>query len=174
MKITRTLLLVLIVTISLGAVTAAVRAQPAASQPADGAETGGTFEKVDENGTDTPEAKTNKSTTQPGDETPPPKPGLLDNPMVIPIMIGAMFLMFIFTGKKKRKAEKQRKEMLSVLKKGDKVTTIGGIIGTVLEVRDDEVNVKIDESSNARMRFARWAIRGVGDDAKTEKPEDKK
>jgi preprotein translocase subunit YajC len=170
MKITRTLLLVLIVTISLGAVTTAVRAQPAASQPAGVPETGGTFEKVDENGTDTPADTSTEPTTKPAER----KPGLLENPMVIPIMIGAMFLMFIFTGKKKRKAEKQRKEMLSVLKKGDKVTTIGGIIGTVLEVRDDEVNVKIDESSNARMRFARWAIRGVGDDAKTEKPEDKK
>jgi preprotein translocase subunit YajC len=170
MKITRTLLLVLIVTISLGAVTTAVRAQPAASQPADAAETGGTFEKVGANGDDTPAEIPAEPTTKPADR----KPGLLDNPMVIPIMIGAMFLMFIFTGKKKRAAEKKRKEMLSVLKKGDKVTTIGGIIGTVLEVRDDEVNVKIDESSNARMRFARWAIRGVGDDSKTEQPEDKK
>ncbi len=33
--------------------------------------------------------------------------------------------------------------------------------------------VKVDESNNVRLRFARWAIRGVGEEAKAEKPEDR-
>jgi len=32
----------------------------------------------------------------------------------------------------------------------------------------------VDEQNNVRMRFARWAIRGVGDAAKTEGPDEKK
>ena len=60
--------------------------------------------------------------------------------------------------------------MLSSLKKGDKITSIGGIVGTVIEVRDDEVTVKVDETGNVRMKFARWAIRGVGDAARAEDP----
>jgi preprotein translocase subunit YajC len=60
--------------------------------------------------------------------------------------------------------------MLSSLRKGDKITTIGGVVGTVMEVRDDEITVKVDESGNVRMKFARWAIRGVGDLAKVESP----
>jgi len=41
-----------------------------------------------------------------------------------------------------------------------------------VEVREDEVVVKVDETNNVRMRFARWAVRGVGDEAKRE-PEKK-
>ena len=58
--------------------------------------------------------------------------------------------------------------MLAALKKGDKVTSIGGIVGTIMDVREDEVVVKVDENNNVRMRFARWAVRGTGDDAKKE------
>ena len=61
--------------------------------------------------------------------------------------------------------------MLAALSKGDKVTSIGGICGTVIEAREDEIVVKVDETNNVRMRFARWAIRGVGDAARSEKPE---
>ena len=88
------------------------------------------------------------------------------------IMIGAFVLLYIWMGRNRRKQETKRREMLAALKKGDKVTSIGGICGTVVEVREDEVLLKVDEST--RMRMARWAIRGVGDEAKTEKPEDKK
>jgi preprotein translocase subunit YajC len=56
--------------------------------------------------------------------------------------------------------------MLNTLKKGDKVTSIGGIIGTVIEIKDREVVVKVDESSNTRMKFLRSAIRNVGSPGK--------
>jgi preprotein translocase subunit YajC len=52
--------------------------------------------------------------------------------------------------------------MLPNVKKGDKITTIGGIVGTIVEMREKDVTVKIDESANTRVKFARWAIRGVG------------
>ena len=58
------------------------------------------------------------------------------------------------------------------LKKGDKVTSIGGICGTVVEVRDDELVVKVDENNNIRLRFSRWAIRGTGEQAKNQGPEE--
>jgi preprotein translocase YajC subunit len=48
------------------------------------------------------------------------------------------------------------------LKKGDKITTIGPVAGTIVEMREKDVTVKIDESANTRVKFARWAIRGVG------------
>ena len=69
----------------------------------------------------------------------------------------------------KRKQERQRKDMLSNLKRGDRVQTIGGILGTVIDVRDSEVVLKVDESTNTKMRFARSAIhRVLEDDAKPE------
>jgi preprotein translocase subunit YajC len=84
------------------------------------------------------------------------------------VLIGGFILLYWWSNRSRRKQEAKRKEMLSSLKKGDKVTSIGGIIGTVIEVREDEVTVKVDETNNVRMRFARWAIRGVGEEAKTE------
>jgi preprotein translocase subunit YajC len=88
------------------------------------------------------------------------------------VMIGAFLLLYIWMGRNRRKQESKRREMLAALKKGDKVTSIGGICGTVVEVREDEVLVKIDD--NTRIRMARWAVRGVGEEAKAEKPEEKK
>lgn len=195
MKITRTLLLVLIAAISLGVMTVTVQAQDTPAAPAAPAATdtpaapAGTDTPaapaaaddapvLDEGGRsgDDPDGKKDDGKT-PADtdkteEVPPPGNPLF-NPQML-FLIGAMVLFFVFMGRGKRKTEKKRKEMLSALKKGDKVTTIGGIVGSVLEVRDDEVTIKIDENSNTRMRFARWAVRGVGSDAKNEEPEGKK
>jgi len=86
-------------------------------------------------------------------------------------MLGGFFLLYLWMTRGKKKEQQRRKEMLEALKKGDKVTTIGGIVGTVMDVKDDEVTVKVDESANVRMKFARWAVRGVGDAAKAENPQ---
>lgn len=87
------------------------------------------------------------------------------------LMLGGFVLLWMWMGRGKRKQQQQRKQMIAALKKGDKVVTIGGIVGTVMEVRGDEVTVKVDESSNVRMRFARWSIRGVGEGFKNENPD---
>ena len=83
-------------------------------------------------------------------------------------------LMWIFMGRGRRKQAARQKKMLAELKKGDKITSIGGIIGTIIEVREDEITVKVDETNNIRMKFTRSAIRGVGDAAKRDNPEGRK
>lgn len=90
------------------------------------------------------------------------------------VVLGGFLLLYFWSGRTRRKQESKRREMLENLKKGDKVTSIGGICGSVVEVREDEVVVKVDETGNTRMRLARWAIRGVGDEAKAESPEQQK
>jgi len=89
------------------------------------------------------------------------------NGIFIVVMVGIVLMLFL-SGRGRRKQEARRKEMLSSLKKGDKITTIGGAVGTVIEVRDNDVTVKVDETNNIRMKFARWAIRGVGETAKSD------
>jgi preprotein translocase subunit YajC len=90
-------------------------------------------------------------------------------------LVALMILMFWWTGRARRKQEAKRKELLSSLKKGDKIVTIGGIIGTVIEIRENEVTVKTDESNNVRMKFARWAVREVGEGPKGDvAPDDRK
>lgn len=75
--------------------------------------------------------------------------------MLLPIMLAVMIFM-TFRGQSKEK--KKRAQLLSSLSKGDKVQTIGGIIGNVVEIRDNEVVIKIDENTNTKMKFARSAI----------------
>lgn len=87
-------------------------------------------------------------------------------------MMGGVLVLFWFMGRGKRKQEAARRDMLSNLKKGDKITTIGGIIGTIVDVREDEVVLKIDDET--RIHMARWAIRGVGETAKAENPDQAK
>ncbi|HLN32015.1 MAG TPA: preprotein translocase subunit YajC [Gemmataceae bacterium] len=59
-----------------------------------------------------------------------------------------------------KKQEQERKLLLSALKKNDRVVTSGGIIGIVanLKDKDDEVTLKVDESSNVRLRVTRASI----------------
>lgn len=99
--------------------------------------------------------------------------GFLKDQGIFIVMIGGIVLLYIFMGRSKRKQAAKRKEMLGNLAKGNKITTIGGIIGTVIEIRPDEVTIKVDETNNGRMHIARWAIRGVGEQAKTENPDQK-
>lgn len=83
------------------------------------------------------------------------------NPMTMILIFGAVILFMIMLGGGSRKQAKKQKEMLSKMAKGDKVVTIGGIRGSVVEVREDEVVVKVDENNNTRMKFSKEAIREI-------------
>ncbi len=68
------------------------------------------------------------------------------------------YFMIIVPG---RRRERQQREMLfNSLKKDDRVVTSSGIIGIVANIneKDDEVVLKVDESSNVRLRMLRSAI----------------
>lgn len=69
------------------------------------------------------------------------------------------FYLIMFRGQKK--TEKTRKQMLSTMKKGDEVMTIGGLIGRVVSVDEDEVVLKVDESANVKERYKKSAIQQV-------------
>lgn len=79
------------------------------------------------------------------------------------ILIVGVFWWFMLRGRNK---ERQRfEQMLNALKRNDRVLTIGGIVGTVVEVRDHEIVLKVDEANNVKMRFVRSAIKEVLRDA---------
>ena len=94
------------------------------------------------------------------------------------IPFGLVILIFYFLIiRPQNKKQKQMEKMLSALKKGDKVVTIGGIHGVIQSVKDGgTVVVKVDES--CKLEFSRSAISTVvADPAKEEKSgkkEDKK
>jgi preprotein translocase subunit YajC len=58
-----------------------------------------------------------------------------------------------------RRREKQQRELIyGTLKKNDEVLTSAGLIGTVANIKDDEVTLKVDESANVRLRILRSSI----------------
>ncbi len=79
-----------------------------------------------------------------------------------PLMIfGIMILMFMLMARSGRKQRKQRQQMLTALGKNDKVQTTGGVIGTIVELKDREMVLRVDEQSNTRIRFSRSAVAHV-------------
>ena len=73
------------------------------------------------------------------------------------IFIAAMYFLMIAPNQKKQKAWAQ---MLGGLKPGDKVTTNGGLRGTVLQVKDDVVVVRV-QPDNIKLEFVKSSIAAV-------------
>ena len=69
-------------------------------------------------------------------------------------LIIVIFYFLIIRPQKKR--DKETKEMLASVKKGDKIVSIGGIHGTVVVVKETSIVVKVDD--NTRLEFSRSAI----------------
>lgn len=84
----------------------------------------------------------------------------------------AVFLIFYLlvirpNSKKRKEAEK----MIAALKKGDRIVTIGGLYGTIQNVKENTVIIKADD--NVKLEFLRSAISTVVTQAKEDKAEDK-
>jgi preprotein translocase subunit YajC len=75
------------------------------------------------------------------------------------IFLGLMLvMMYLILFRGPRKKQQQHKQMVQTLAKNDKVRTIGGIIGTVVDVKDDEITLKVDESNNTKIKVLPSAI----------------
>ena len=74
-------------------------------------------------------------------------------PMLL-VMIGVFYFLLI---RPENKRKKQAEQMRSSVKVGDEVTTIGGIIGTVVSVKDEKF-VMETSADLVRIEFAKWAI----------------
>lgn len=77
------------------------------------------------------------------------------------IMMAVLVGMIVISMMSGRKDKKKKAQMMSAMGKGDRVQTIGGILGTVVEVRDNDVLLKVDENANTKIRFAKSAVQTV-------------
>ena len=78
--------------------------------------------------------------------------------LMIVMMIVLLLVMII----PQRKRDKKIKDMLASIKVGDRVRTIGGIYGTVTNIKDDIITISVGPDK-ARLVFARGAIANVED-----------
>jgi len=86
--------------------------------------------------------------------------------VIFMVLLFGIFYVFLILPQRRR--EKERRAMLSALRKNDKVVTIGGIHGVVHSIKDDRVVIKVDE--NTKITVSMSAIAGV----ERAKEEDKK
>lgn len=76
------------------------------------------------------------------------------------LTFGAMFAIFYFLLiRPQQKKQRQRGAMLNALAKGDKVSTIGGIHGVIIEITDDTVVLKVNDAT--KLTFDRSAVNNV-------------
>ena len=81
-------------------------------------------------------------------------PGLA-SPLIMMVLMFAIFYFMLIRPENKRK--KEAEQMRSAVKTGDKITTIGGVIGTVVSVKDDKFVMETG-ADQVRIEFAKWAI----------------
>jgi preprotein translocase subunit YajC len=112
-------------------------------------------------------AQATAPTTQGAGEAPGWAKFITQSGPLLPLALGFVFLM-LFMNRSKKKQEHSRDEMLKQLKRGDRITTIGGIHGTVLRAEDTRVEVKVDEGNNTKIWFSRSAIHKVVEEEKAE------
>ena len=70
------------------------------------------------------------------------------------LMIALMYFLMI---RAENKRKKQAEEMRNSLKKGDQITTIGGIIGKIVQVTDETIIIETSDD-RVRMELTKWAV----------------
>ena len=78
--------------------------------------------------------------------------------LIFPI-VALMFLWYFILIRPQKKEQAKRDDFLNTLKKNDKVITIGGIIGTVVNLSDEEVTIRVDD--NTRIKMLRSSIQTI-------------
>lgn len=74
--------------------------------------------------------------------------------IMLVLMLGVFYFMLI---RPENKRKKEAEQMRSSVKKGDEIITIGGIVGTVVDVKEN--NIVIETSADqVRMELAKWCL----------------
>ena len=91
--------------------------------------------------------------------------------MILPLvlMFGVFYFILI---RPENKRKKEAETMRNNLKNGDKITTIGGITGTVVDVKEDKFVIE-SGADRVRIEFAKWAL-STNDSAAERAKEEKK
>lgn len=80
---------------------------------------------------------------------------------MLAILAAFMVFMLLSARSQKKREERERETLLNSLAKNDRVLTIGGVIGTILSIKDSEVVLKVDETTNTKMTFVKSAVQRV-------------
>lgn len=90
--------------------------------------------------------------------------------MMLVLLLVVFYFMLI---RPENKRKKQAQQMRDSLKKGDKITTIGGIVGTIVQVAADTIVIETSED-RVRMELTKWAVSTTGVQASADSRGEKK
>lgn len=99
-----------------------------------------------------------------------PAGGMTSSIIMIVAMLAVFYFMLI---RPENKRKKEAEQMRSSVKTGDKITTIGGIVGVVVNVKEDKIVLETG-ADQVRIEFAKWAISTNETAAENAKAEAKK
>ena len=97
--------------------------------------------------------------------------GGMGSTLIMLVLMLAVFYFMLIRPENKRK--KEAEEMRSAVKVGDKITTIGGICGTVVSIKDDKLVIETG-ADQVRIELAKWAMSTNETAAEQMKAEQKK
>lgn len=84
-------------------------------------------------------------------------PSIIITVLYFAFLLGIMYLIFFLP---QRKREKKTRQMLDALRVGDEIVTIGGITGTVLSMKDDEITIE-SSIQKTKISIKKWAVKEV-------------
>ena len=76
--------------------------------------------------------------------------------MLLPLVL-MLALMYFLMIRPENKRKKQAEEMRNSLKKGDQITTIGGIVGKIVHVAEETIVIETSDD-RVRMELTKWAV----------------
>ncbi len=86
---------------------------------------------------------------------------------MLPMILAFIAIMYFLMIRPQQKREKERREMLNSLAKGDKVVTTGGMYGTVVDLSEEKVTLRVDDK--VEIDFIRGAVAQIVSKANGEK-----
>ena len=100
-------------------------------------------------------------------------PSFLSGPTGTIIMLVAMVAVFYFMLIRPENKKKEAEQLRSSVKNGDKITTIGGIVGTVVNVKEDKFVIETG-ADQVRIELHKWALSSNDSAAEEQKANAKK
>lgn len=104
-------------------------------------------------------AATTTATTTAADAPASPMEGMLRGPWLLMLVFIGVFYFLLIRPNQKR--EKERRDMLAALAKGDRVITSGGIVGTVIGLTEKTAVLRVSDEPPVKMEFVRGAVSRV-------------
>jgi preprotein translocase subunit YajC len=85
------------------------------------------------------------------------------NPMMqfLPLLIIMFAIMYFLIIRPQKQKEKKRLEMISNVRKHDKIVTVGGVHGVVVSVKEKEVVIRVDDAKDVKLKIDKSAITSI-------------